>query len=82
MATNDFTNAPGATLNSANRGSGFVSIPSGVRCPKCGGHLHRIRRRPIDRLLSWFVAVQRFRCDEFNCEWQGNVRKSRLRATR
>ena len=46
-------------------------------CPHCGGDLMRIRRRPVDRLLSVFVPVRRFRCVNFRCIWEGNVRRSR-----
>ena len=38
-------------------------------CPNCGGDLLRIRRYPIDRLLSLFVPVRRFRCRD--CLWEG-----------
>jgi len=39
------------------------------RCPNCGGDLRRIRRYPIDRLVSLVVPVRRFRCEE--CTWEG-----------
>jgi hypothetical protein len=43
-------------------------------CPLCSAPLVRMPRRGIDRLLSHFVLVQRFRCDRFVCQWQGNLR--------
>ena len=44
-------------------------------CPACGERcLIRIRRRFIDRLLSLFVRLQRFRCQQFECQWEGNLR--------
>jgi hypothetical protein len=46
-------------------------------CPCCGGALMRIRRRPIDRFLSVFRTVWRFRCNDFLCGWEGNLRKGR-----
>ncbi len=48
--------------------------PGKPSCPQCGGRLIRIARRPLDRLLSRFSPVQRYRCERFNCQWEGNVR--------
>jgi hypothetical protein len=42
-------------------------------CPRCGGPALRIRRRPIDRVLSLFRPVQRYQCIALECEWQGNL---------
>jgi len=44
------------------------------RCPKCGGDLLRVRRFAVDRLLSLFVPVRRFRCVE--CVWEGLVTRN------
>ncbi len=47
-------------------------------CPLYGCRgLIRIHRRPIDRLLSLFVSVYRFRCQQFECQWEGNLTKRR-----
>jgi hypothetical protein len=43
-------------------------------CPKCRSNLHRVWRRPVDRLISFFVPVHRFRCQQFVCQWTGNLR--------
>lgn len=43
-------------------------------CPKCSALLVRMPRRAIDRFLSRFVPVQRYRCERFVCQWQGNLR--------
>jgi hypothetical protein len=49
-------------------------------CPLCGLHgLIRIRRRPIDRLLSLFVRQRRFRCTQPGCAWQGNLHEKTAR---
>ncbi|MCD6290876.1 MAG: hypothetical protein J7M34_10275 [Anaerolineae bacterium] len=40
-------------------------------CPVCGGPLHRIHRRPVDRLISLFVPVRRYRCRNRDCRWTG-----------
>ncbi len=45
-------------------------------CPQCGGSLDRMHRRLIDRLASLFAPVQRYRCRNFSCRWEGNLRKS------
>ncbi|MCB4359256.1 hypothetical protein [Quatrionicoccus australiensis] len=45
-------------------------------CPACGSRdLSRIRRRPVDRLFSLFFSVYRYRCCEFRCSWEGNLRR-------
>ena len=43
-------------------------------CPLCHGSLVRTWRRPVDRFTSLFVPVQRFKCDAFSCQWEGNLR--------
>lgn len=48
--------------------------PGKPACPHCGGPLMRIARRPIDRLLSRLVSVQRYRCERFSCQWEGLLR--------
>ena len=47
---------------------------SGHRCPKCGGHMSRVKRRLLDHLFSLFVPTQRYRCRSFSCQWEGNLR--------
>jgi hypothetical protein len=44
---------------------------AGRDCPHCGGVLIRIHRRPIDRLMSLYVPVARYRCRNHECGWQG-----------
>jgi hypothetical protein len=48
-------------------------------CPECDSGLIRVRRRPIDRLLSTFVPVRRFRCSGMGCGYEGNVAKTAIR---
>lgn len=43
-------------------------------CPKCGGNLRHIHRRPIDKLYCYCVPVKRYRCRNIKCEWEGNLR--------
>lgn len=45
-----------------------------LQCPLCAGALIRIPRRPIDRFTSLFGEHHRFRCERFNCQWEGNLR--------
>lgn len=45
-------------------------------CPACGGHVTRIRRRTMDRILGLFSPVWRYHCDKFGCDWEGNLSAS------
>lgn len=48
-------------------------------CPKCGHGLHRVHRRPSDRLVNIVVPVARYRCRNPECDWRGlRVKKARL----
>ncbi len=40
-------------------------------CPKCDGPIHRIHRKPLDRLISVYVPVRRYRCHQSECNWNG-----------
>jgi hypothetical protein len=47
-------------------------------CPRCGGgsshlELQRIPRRAVDRLLSAFHTIHRYRCRATGCGWVGNL---------
>jgi pimeloyl-ACP methyl ester carboxylesterase len=42
-----------------------------LRCPRCGGSIHRVHRRWGDRVVSWFVPVRRYRCSNRECRWCG-----------
>jgi hypothetical protein len=48
------------------------------RCHECGDILIRVPRRLVDRLLSAFAPVRRFRCSNLLCLWEGNLRQSRM----
>ena len=45
-------------------------------CPRCDGDMIRVRRRLVDRFVSLFVGVRRFRCVSPACNWEGNVRRT------
>ncbi|MGD2147324.1 MAG: hypothetical protein PVH41_11580 [Anaerolineae bacterium] len=49
---------------------------AGRTCPLCGGNLRRRHRRWSDRVMSLLVPVNRYRCRNSECQWEG------LRATR
>lgn len=57
-----------------------VNYTSATRhtCPLCSAPLVRTPRRSIDHLLSRFVPLQRYRCERFVCQWQGNLRVEQL----
>ncbi len=40
-------------------------------CPRCGGALNRIHRRPLDRLISRVYRVHRYVCRNLECGWGG-----------
>lgn len=44
---------------------------TGDTCPQCGSPMHRSRRRPLDRVIGWFVPVRRYRCKNPDCGWKG-----------
>lgn len=45
-----------------------------VACPRCGGPLDRIPRHGLDRFISLFMPLRRYRCSAFSCEWEGTLR--------
>jgi len=47
------------------------------KCPLCGVALLRMPRRPVDRLVSLVRPVSRYRCMAVQCQWEGNLRRSR-----
>jgi len=42
-----------------------------THCPRCGGGLQRVHRHSLDRAISVFVPVQRYRCTNRDCGWSG-----------
>jgi hypothetical protein len=48
-----------------------------LHCPRCRGALIRVRRRPIDRLVSLILPRRRYRCVAIGCGWEGNLRAGR-----
>ncbi|MBI5257178.1 MAG: hypothetical protein HY855_11815 [Burkholderiales bacterium] len=48
-----------------------VKLPDGKHCPDCGAALVRVHRHVVDRWVSLFRSVHRYRCTNPGCEWQG-----------
>ena len=44
---------------------------SRLKCPRCGAEIHRVHRRRLDRLVSYYVPVKRYRCFSSQCRWSG-----------
>ena len=42
-----------------------------IKCPKCNGAIHRVHRSALDRWVSAYVPVRRYRCADSRCGWQG-----------
>ena len=42
-----------------------------ISCPRCGETVRRIKRRIIDRIVSFFKSVKRYQC-EF-CDWEDSI---------
>jgi len=52
-------------------------------CPRCNSPVERVRRRILDRLVSWIMPVHRYRCrmKGWGCDWEGNLRTKRHTST-
>jgi hypothetical protein len=48
-----------------------------LRCPRCGAALLRVRRKPLDRLVSLVAPLRRYRCRAMGCGWEGTLRVGR-----
>lgn len=46
-------------------------MPDGRHCPACGGALERVHRDALDRFVSLFRRVHRYRCIDPACGWLG-----------
>jgi hypothetical protein len=42
-------------------------------CPCCLGRAFRVRRLPIDRVLSLILPRHRYRCESIGCGWEGTL---------
>lgn len=46
-------------------------LPDGRHCPDCGSALEREHRHALDRWVSLFRTVHRYRCTNPDCGWEG-----------
>lgn len=46
-------------------------LPDGRHCPACGSALEREHRHALDRWVSLFQTVHRYRCTNPGCDWEG-----------
>ncbi len=44
-------------------------------CPRCGHHLRRVHRTPLDYAVNLFVPLKRLRCS--SCGWSGTIYRPR-----
>lgn len=51
-------------------------------CPACSGSTERVARLFVDRLLSLFIPVKRYRCTSAPCAWEGVLKPRRGRFVR
>jgi hypothetical protein len=51
------------------------------RCPDCDGPLTQIPRHLVDRALSVFASMHRYRCPNYLCAFEGNLRDRPLGIT-
>ena len=60
------------TISPRHAPSAYVHA-SDLSCPCCQGKLVREHRRIVDRLYSLVRPIKRYRCDNFACQWLGNM---------
>jgi hypothetical protein len=53
----------------------LIMINDYCNCPICKSYATRIRRRFLDRVTGIFNPSYRYRCLNFHCHWQGNIRQ-------
>lgn len=46
------------------------------RCPRCGDLAYRARRSLLDKFISRFRLVHRYRCSNARCTWEGRQRST------
>jgi len=60
---------------SRTRNESTSGLHGGYRCCQlCGSSLVRVQRRSIDKFVSLFHPIHRYRCSAAKCTWQGNLR--------
>lgn len=56
------------------------TMPDGRHCPACGAPLDRVHRHVVDRWVSLFRSVHRYRCVDPACGWEGVLGRDRVGA--
>jgi hypothetical protein len=74
----DVVSEPSAAIDALPDAVG--EIPHGRTCPECNSPADRVRRRLVDRLVSWITPVHRYRCRMigWGCDWEGNLRTKQV----
>ena len=72
------TGASFPKVSGASRDSTGHSHYLNRSCPVCQSSVIRVARRPVDKLVSMFRLVHRYRCSAHTCKWEGNVRYVRV----
>lgn len=57
----------------ARSAASSASCPDGALCPSCGSAIERVHRDALDRWVSIFRKVHRYRCTRAGCGWHGLV---------
>jgi hypothetical protein len=55
-------------------------MPDGRHCPACSAPLDRVHRHAVDRWVSLFRSVHRYRCIDPACGWEGVLGRDRVGA--
>ncbi len=64
---------PVARLREMSKPTKPAPFPDGGHCPGCGALVERVHRHPLDRFVSMFESVHRYRCTDPQCGWEGVV---------
>jgi len=56
-------------------GNSLTAPDDRLKCPRCGEPAYRVRRSPLDKFISLFRLVHRYRCSDAWCAWEGRQRQ-------
>ncbi len=59
----------------------LLDAASSYPCPLCKGATYRIHRRLVDLFVNIFTPINRYRCTQYCCHWEGNLRRTRQSST-
>ena len=46
-----------------------------MHCPVCGGPVEKLHRHALERFISIFYSVHRYRCTRVGCGWEGAMHR-------